>query len=123
MTRARRPLFGPEIRAIAGVAILLGIIAMAVLADALWNLKMHLPTRKTIFAGIVALAAVSLALGGCTGITNLLQTGQPGAASVLGNLQQCDRHYEGALGAGMTGSFRIECKAQPPAPTTDGPTL
>jgi hypothetical protein len=60
---------------------------------------------------ILALAVAAGGLCGCAGLT------APGGVGkqVLSNLEGCDRHYEGAIGAGVNGSFRIDCKAKPVA--------
>lgn len=60
---------------------------------------------------LAVLAIVAVGLSGCAGFTELLKPPDPGVPSVLGNLQHCDRTYRGALGAGVTGSFEISCKA------------
>ncbi len=70
---------------------------------------------RTAFA--VILTALSIALAGCGGVVPMIGAPGGGAGSqVLQNLQGCNRHYEGAIGAGVTGSFRIDCPAQPPIP-------
>lgn len=55
-------------------------------------------------AGLTACAALS----GCSTLANLSQSGGVGE-KVLQNLEGCHREYSGALGAGVTGSFRIIC--------------
>lgn len=69
----------------------------------------------------IALAAAGLtacaALSGCSSLANLTQAGGVGE-KILTNLEGCHREYSGALGAGVTGSFRIICD---PAPTVAKP--
>lgn len=59
------------------------------------------------------LAAAAVALTGCGTIKAL--TSEP----VLNNLQDCERHYNGVvtagLGAGFSGSVQIHCPAPVPA--------
>lgn len=52
--------------------------------------------------------AACLSLSACAGLANLTQAGGIGE-KVLNNLEGCRRHYQGALGAGVTGSFDITC--------------
>jgi len=65
----------------------------------------------------LALAAVAaLALGGCA--TN-------DKMAVLSNLQGCERHYNGAVSAGVmnagfTGTVQIDCPAHKPPPLPAG---
>lgn len=58
---------------------------------------------------LAACAAASVALSGCASLSNLTQAGGVGE-KVLQNLEGCHREYSGALGAGVTGSFRITCE-------------
>lgn len=66
---------------------------------------------------ILSALALSVTLSGCSGLSAFLTTpGSKGGtigSAILQDIQGCDRHYEGALGAGVTGSFDITCKAQP----------
>jgi hypothetical protein len=69
--------------------------------------------RALITAACISAAA---ALSGCAGLTTLLAS-PAGKDSTLGqavlqHLELCHRTYRGALGAGVTGSFEIECPAQ-----------
>ena len=66
------------------------------------------------------LVAVSItaatALSGCANLTSLLAA-PAGKDSTMGqallqHLELCKRTYRGALGAGVSGSFEIECPAQ-----------
>lgn len=70
----------------------------------------------------ICLAA--LGLSSCAGLTEALKPGGAGA-QVLQNLDGCKRTYRGAIGAGVTGSFDIECDPKPqataPASTSDDP--
>jgi len=68
----------------------------------------------------ILIAAASIAatagLSGCAGFTTLLST-PAGKDATLGqallqHLELCRRTYRGALGAGVTGSFEIDCPAQ-----------
>jgi hypothetical protein len=59
-------------------------------------------------AGLTACAALS----GCSSLANLTQSGGVGE-KILTNLEGCHREYSGALGAGVTGSFRIICDPAP----------
>ena len=55
-------------------------------------------------------------LCGCASLG--LPNGDVAGQAILKDLQGCDRHYEGAIGAGVNGSFKIDCKAAPAtAPT------
>ncbi|MDB5425827.1 MAG: hypothetical protein JWQ29_3243 [Phenylobacterium sp.] len=77
--------------------------------------------RFVITAASVCAAA---GLSGCAGLTSFL-TAPAGKDSTMGqsilqHLELCKRTYRGALGAGVTGSFDIECPAQP---TPAGPDL
>lgn len=69
---------------------------------------------------LAALAVAAVSLGGCA---NLDALGRPGGVGqkVLDNLEGCDRTYRGAIGAGVTGSFEINCKAQTPASPASAP--
>ncbi len=73
---------------------------------------------------LTAAAAASL-LSGCAGLTGLL-TAPAGRDSTMGqavlqHLELCRRTYRGALGVGITGSFEIDCPAQPaPASSPTG---
>jgi hypothetical protein len=64
---------------------------------------------------LAACAAASVALSGCASLSNLTQAGGVGE-KVLQNLEGCHREYSGALGAGVTGSFRIVCAPTQPLP-------
>jgi hypothetical protein len=57
---------------------------------------------------VAALAAAVLAptLGGCAALQDP-QLGQ----EFMKHLEGCDRHYEGAIGAGVNGSFKIDCRS------------
>ena len=59
-------------------------------------------------AGLLACASLS----GCGSLSALAQPGGVGE-KVLQNLDGCYREYSGALGAGVTGSFRIVCDPAP----------
>ena len=64
-----------------------------------------------------AAAGASIVLSGCAGVGHLFEPVAGGASvgeALLQHIEQCDRHYQGALGAGVTGAFEISCKAQPP---------
>ena len=71
---------------------------------------------KRAILRVAACAAACVALSGCASLSNLTQAGGVGE-KVLQNLEGCHREYSGALGAGVTGSFRIVC-APTPAPAT-----
>lgn len=94
------------------------VLALAVFTYALVRcLGDLIMTRKFLNVALVAAAAVAaLSLAGCA------IPGMPGGSSagheILQNLQGCTRHYEGAIGAGVNGSFRIDC--QPAAGVTPG---
>lgn len=62
---------------------------------------------------VVLIAAACVALSGCAGLNAAVQPGGLGE-KVLDDLKYCKREYEGALGAGLTGSFRIQCDPLPP---------
>lgn len=68
--------------------------------------------RRTILMTTVSAVALLLAagLGGCGSLGTL-------GPQVLDNLQGCERHYNGAvsagLGAGFTGTVQIDCPATP----------
>lgn len=69
--------------------------------------------RRAVPAAALALACV--ALSGCGGIGKFLTTPQADdtiGARVLDHIEACKRHYQGALGAGVTGSFDITCEPQ-----------
>jgi hypothetical protein len=69
----------------------------------------------------LAATVAAIALAGCVPLRALNGTSDVGA-SILGNLQGCDRHYSGSLGVGVAGSFEIDCKAQAtPPPATPLP--
>lgn len=68
--------------------------------------------RSVTLAG-VALACLSL--GACSSLDAALQPGGVGE-KVLTNLEGCHREYSGAIGAGVTGSFRIVCDPDPELP-------
>lgn len=63
---------------------------------------------------LAACAVMSLSLSACANLPNLGSGGV--GEKVLQNLEGCDREYSGALGAGVTGSFKITCKAAQAAP-------
>lgn len=67
--------------------------------------------KRILFTG--AAIAAALSLSACSSLGALTQSGGIGE-KVLTNLEGCHREYSGALGAGVTGSFRIICD---PAPT------
>ena len=69
--------------------------------------------KRVLIAGVALAACASLSA--CASLGNLTQSGGIGE-KVLQNLEGCDREYSGALGAGVTGSFRITCKATQAAP-------
>lgn len=71
--------------------------------------------KRAIFLAGVALACLSLPA--CSSLDAALQPGGVGE-KVLTNLEGCHREYSGALGAGVTGSFRIICD---PAPSKTAP--
>ncbi|RRN62207.1 hypothetical protein [Caulobacter sp. 602-1] len=66
--------------------------------------------KRAIFLAGVALACLSLSA--CSSLDAALQPGGVGE-KVLTNLEGCHREYSGALGAGVTGSFRIICDPVP----------
>lgn len=66
---------------------------------------------------LAASAVASVALSGCANLDNLTQAGGVGE-KILSNLEGCQREYSGAIGAGVTGSFRIVCT--PAAPASSG---
>lgn len=70
---------------------------------------------KTLIA-LAAVAAASLALGGCsTGGTVALQ-------ATFQHLETCDRHYTGSFGTGIpSGTVQIDCKAQAATPAPAAP--
>jgi hypothetical protein len=73
--------------------------------------------KRALLLGAAAIACLSLPA--CSSLDAALQPGGVGE-KVLTNLEGCHREYSGALGAGVTGSFRIICdpaptKATPPA--------
>jgi len=77
---------------------------------------------KRFFVAVVAAAATTF-LSACTGLTTLM-TAPAGKDSTMGqavlqHLELCRRTYRGAIGVGVTGSFEIDCPAQP-APTAAG---
>ena len=70
---------------------------------------------KRIFIAAACIACAA-GLSGCAGLTTLLSA-PAGKDSTLGqavlqHLELCRRTYRGALGAGVTGSFEIDCPAQ-----------
>ncbi|ADG11403.1 hypothetical protein B7G68_15160 [Caulobacter segnis] len=69
--------------------------------------------KRAIFLAGVALACLSLSA--CSSFDAALQPGGVGE-KVLTNLEGCHREYSGAIGAGVTGSFRIICD---PAPSSE----
>ncbi len=79
-------------------------------------MKMHF-----IVPALAGLASTVLA--GCAGGGSFIgpQGGSNSVgAVVLQHIEQCDRHYQGAIGVGITGAFEISCKAQPPASPAGG---
>lgn len=77
---------------------------------------------KRIAYAVAGLCACAL-LSGCGSLSALTQSGGVGE-KVLTNLEGCHREYSGALGAGVTGSFRIICDPAPkeaPAVTPPAP--
>jgi predicted NBD/HSP70 family sugar kinase len=75
------------------------------------------------FVAIAAAICTAAALSGCAGLTTLL-TAPASKDSTMGqailqHLELCKRTYRGAIGVGVTGSFDIECPAQP-APAIPG---
>lgn len=58
---------------------------------------------------LAACVAASVALSGCANLQGLTQAGGVGD-KILTNLEGCRREYSGAIGAGVTGSFRILCE-------------
>lgn len=59
---------------------------------------------------IFAAALAALSLCACNTL-NPVAAGQTSAGEkVLDNLKDCKRHYTGAIGAGVTGSFDIQCE-------------
>lgn len=64
---------------------------------------------------ILALALAGVFLTACSSVDRL---------AVLENLKGCDRHYEGVVATasfgtpGLSGTVKIDCKAQVPAATT-----
>jgi hypothetical protein len=77
---------------------------------------------KRFFLAAVSMTAAT-ALSGCANLTTLLAA-PAGKDSTMGqallqHLELCKRTYRGALGAGVSGSFEIECPAQS-APTGPG---
>ena len=71
------------------------------------------------FVIVAASITAGGALSGCAGLTTFLTApaGKDGimGQAILQHLELCKRTYRGALGAGVTGSFDIECPAQPAA--------
>ncbi len=67
----------------------------------------------------VALAiALAVPLSGCASMSSFL-TAPAGKDSTMGqailqHLELCSRNYKGAIGAGVTGSFEIDCPAASP---------
>jgi hypothetical protein len=77
---------------------------------------------KRIFIAAACIAGAGLS--GCAGLTTLLSA-QAGKDSTLGqavlqHLELCRRTYRGALGAGVTGSFEIDCPPQPGPKPSEG---
>lgn len=78
--------------------------------------------KRAILAA--ACLAASVTVSGCGSLSALAQPGGVGE-KVLQNLDGCYREYSGALGAGVTGSFRIVCDPAPkpvPAPAAEPET-
>ena len=73
---------------------------------------------KRLFLAGAALACV--ALSGCSSLEALTQSGGVGE-KILTNLEGCHREYSGALGAGVTGSFRIICDPAPAPAKVEAP--
>ena len=77
------------------------------------------------FATVIGSIAAGAALSGCAGLTTFLTApaGKDGTMgqAILQHMELCKRTYRGALGAGITGSFDIECPAQPAAGPHTGP--
>ncbi len=73
--------------------------------------------KRVIVAGLL-LPAVSLS--GCSSLNAALRPGGV-AEKVLTNLEGCHREYSGAIGAGVTGSFRIVCDPAPASPPAAQP--
>lgn len=70
--------------------------------------------KRLLVVAVAACAAITLP--GCAGLASVLSA-PVGKDSTMGqailqNLETCRRSYRGALGAGVTGSFEIECPAQ-----------
>lgn len=66
--------------------------------------------KRLILAAAVAAAALNTAA--CASFPGSNSAGE----AVLKDLQGCERHYQGAIGAGVNGSFKIDClpAAAPP---------
>ncbi len=61
---------------------------------------------------ILAIAVAGLVLSGCASLGTFLNADQSDksvGARVLNDIQGCTRSYRGALGAGVSGSFEINC--------------
>lgn len=76
-----------------------------------WELVMKL--------GTIGVAVVALCVSFC-GACNTTTTGH-----ILDNLNGCERHYDGAVSAGMTGgqfsgTVKVDCKSASPAAVTPG---
>ncbi len=77
---------------------------------------------------VIAAASIGAgaALSGCAGLTNFLTapTGKDRTMgqAILQHIELCKRTYRGALGVGVTGSFDIECPAQPAAAADADPS-
>jgi len=63
---------------------------------------------------LIAAAAASLAVAGCSAVP-LDLGGDSAGAQLLKNLDKCKRVYRGAIGAGVTGSLYIYCPGSTPA--------
>lgn len=77
---------------------------------------------KTLLRAGLALAGAAVAVSGCAGLPGV--AGGASTKDFLQHMEQCDRHYEGAVGGpAVNASFKIDCKAQLPASATATPPL
>ncbi|HEX7887655.1 MAG TPA: hypothetical protein VF474_16900, partial [Phenylobacterium sp.] len=64
------------------------------------------------FVLAAALAAAALGVTGCSGVGAFLAAPagpRTNLDAIVQHIETCDRDYQGALGAGVTGSFEIHC--------------
>lgn len=74
---------------------------------------------KRVIVTMAGLVLTGLSLSACSTLDAALQPGGVGE-KVLSNLEGCHREYSGAIGAGVTGSFRILCDPTP-VPAAEAP--